>query len=67
MHTRRTVVAVVVLGALFVAVWMLPAAAAAGGLREPAKPELDAGQTPSLTLSAGNGNLLPDGMLLGDN
>ncbi|HEX7185092.1 MAG TPA: hypothetical protein VF756_24905 [Thermoanaerobaculia bacterium] len=98
MHTRRTVVAVVALCALFVSAWMLPNAAASEGTHEPARPlaemalsaghvgwqptveyervvlavagpgdllirrEFDAGQTPSLTLSEGDGGLLPDGM-----
>src|SRR5215212_7890433 len=38
MHTRRLVVAVAALCALFVSVWMLPEVAAAEGIREPARP-----------------------------
>src|SRR5688500_5620554 len=38
MHTRRMVVAVVALCALFVSVWILPEAAASEGAREPARP-----------------------------
>jgi hypothetical protein len=37
MHTRRTVVAVVALCALFVSLWMLPDSAASEGAREPSK------------------------------
>src|SRR5688572_28686455 len=38
MHTRRMVVAITALCALFVSVWMLPEAAASEGPREPARP-----------------------------
>ena len=38
MHTRRMVVSVVALCALFVSVWTLPEAAASEGAREPARP-----------------------------
>jgi len=41
MHTRRVVVSVVALCALFVSVWMLPEAAASEGTREPARPSAE--------------------------
>lgn len=48
MYTRRMVVAVVALCALFVSLWMLPDASASEGAREPAKPLAD------MTLGAGH-------------
>jgi hypothetical protein len=55
MHTRRMVVTVTALCALFVSVWMLPDAAASEGAREPAKPLAE------LTLGASRIDWLPAG------
>jgi len=55
MHTRRMVLSVVALCALFVSVWMLPDAVASEGAREPARPLAE------MTLSASRIDWLPVG------
>jgi len=55
MHTRRMVVTVLALCALFVSVWMLPDAVASEGAREPARPLAE------MTLSASRIDWLPAG------